>query len=413
MDWVPPTVLSFHRSVVVKSGSLGRISHLFNTRPLREYLPEREIAHESGWPEQLMPLDEALVALQEALRTAGATGPERSLPKTDIRSRLVRVDERFDKDANYLARTPRLVSILLREARNRGMVRQYGTEPQVRVFLSTNPATHSDAGAVSQVPSGSFSSGPALAGGAPSGIPSPSQVYGSQSTVSFPSQVAPSERSPVDAGEPVSRSYSFVDMLRSKELGPYPEVRHLLYAEIARVSEGEQEVSSIRDLARRAVRATREQAPTEFPRPRSATGLAKEKYDWRGLEKFAIRIMVRGGLALGPDGTPLAATTSVWEARRAPVLRELPQDLSVRFDAEIVMEIVEHFQDVTPEDIDHLAGALLANRDEWARDHIDEAIFYLQDTGRVVGNSTDGAPDVLLPVPQPEPFVHAVESPTE
>ncbi|MGW6138932.1 hypothetical protein [Streptomyces sp. NPDC055140] len=202
-------------------------------------------------------------------------------------------------------------------------------------------------------------------------------------------------------------------MLRSKELGPYPEVRHLLYAEIARVLEGEQEVPSIRDLARRAIRATREEAPTEFPRPRRETGLAKEKYDWRGLEKFAIRIMVRGGLALGPDGTPLAVTTSVWEARRVPVLRELPQDLSVRLDAEIIMEIVEHFRDVTPEDIDHLAGALLANRDESSRDHIDEAIFYLQDTGRVVGNSADGVPDVLLPVPQPEPFVHAAETPIE
>ncbi|MFF2508901.1 hypothetical protein ACFVTY_36860 [Streptomyces sp. NPDC058067] len=413
VDWTPPNVLSFHRAVLVKSGTLGRISHLFNTRPLRDYLPEREAVHESGWPEQLMPLDAALAVLQEALSRAGATGPERSLPKTDIRARLVRVDERFDKDTNYLARTPRLVSILLREARKRGMVRQYGTEPQVSVFLSASPATPSGGGAIRQVAPDSVSSGPVLAGGVPPNSPSPSQVFARQRAVSLSSQVTPSERSPIDGGEPVSRSYSFVDMLRSKELGPYPEVRHLLYAEIARVLESEQEVSSIRDLARRAIRATREGAPTEFPRPRKETGLAKEKYDWRGLEKFAIRIMVRGGLALGPDGTPLAVTTSVWEARRAPALRELPQDLSVRLDAEIIMEIVEHFRDVTPEDIDHLAGALLANRDEASRDHIDEAIFYLQDAGRVVGNSADGVPDALLPVPQPEPFVHAVETPTE
>ncbi|MDK0520904.1 hypothetical protein [Streptomyces sp. ML-6] len=412
-DGTLPTILSFHRAVLVKSGTLGRISHLFNTRPLRDYLPDREIVHESGWPEQLMPLDSALAALQEALRKAGATGPERSLPKTEIRSRLVRVDERFDKDANYLARTPRLVSILLREARNRGMVRQYGMEPEVRVFLSASPSAPSGAVAIGQVAPESVSSRPVLADGVLPATPSPSQVYGRQSIAPISSQVTPSEHSAIGSGEPVSRSYSFVDMLRSKELGPYPEVRHLLYSEIARVLESEQEVSSIRDLARMAVTATREEAPPEFPRPRKEAGLAKEKYDWRGLEKFAIRIMVRGGLALGPDGTPLAATTSVWEARRAPVLRELPQALSVRLDAEIIMEIVEHFQDVTPEDIDHLAGALLANRDESARDHIDEAIFHLQDTGRVVGNSADGTPDVLLPVPQPEPFVHAVESPTE
>ncbi|MEV6993388.1 hypothetical protein AB0N87_30025 [Streptomyces sp. NPDC093228] len=397
-------VLSFHRNVLAKSGSLNQISHLFDVQSLQDYLPTRVAATENEWPEQLMPLDEALISLRKALQKAGATGPDRPVLKTDIRPFLVRVDERFDKDTHHLARTPRLISILLHEARKRGMIRQYGMDPQVKVALSASALPGSDLGSASHVL-------PAMPSSVNAPAPSTVAEFSTQGSglLALPSASA-SEPLPADGGQSVSRSWNFVNYLRSKELGPYPEVRHLLYAEIARIVATDQELWTVRELARKAVAATKEQAPDEFPRPRSATALAKEKYDWRGLEKFAIRIIVRGGLALGPDSASLPINTSVWEARRAPVLRELPENLPVRLDAEIIMEIVEHFQDVAPEDIDHLAGALLAKRDEAARDHIDEAIFYLQDTGRVVGNGADDEPDVLLAVPQPEPFVHDMDT---
>lgn len=380
----PVVVFSFRPAVIQRLGSLTLVSQHIDTRPLRDYLPQDTAPHAEGrpagnrWPEQLMPLSEALEILKRVL-----SPPGNPVPKTSLRHLLIREDARFDKDVHHLAATPRLISVLLREARSRNIVTLSGTEPQVMVELTA------DTGDAAGRP------GTRSTGAAPPAPPRPTSPVVPPRPAT-PAQVKPAEQasSETAASTDRGRSWDFVNHLRTVELGPYPEVRHHLYEQIRRVLDGEPRAADIRQLARWAVKATRKEAPASFPRPNRDSGLPKERYDWRGLENFAIRILTRGGLAVGEDGTPLPAHTSVWQARRARVAAAAPENLAVRLDAELVLALLAHFRDVTLDDIDHLAGALLASRDESARDHIEATIDRLQDEGRV---TADPVSDALLP----------------
>ncbi|WP_412077464.1 hypothetical protein ACLF6K_23275 [Streptomyces xanthophaeus] len=373
------TVFSFHHRVLGRDGDLALLDQQITTHSLRDHVPHRVGQPGSSWPEQLMPIGDALNALEEALRRAQRhPGPRSSVLKTDLRTHLTVVEPRFDP--RYpLARTPRLISMLLQEAQERGMILQFGREPQISVALreSTEPSAAIQATPVPQPQSARVS--------APTATPAAAVPATAVAAAGVPAQA----RAPQPIPDPATatRSWHFANVLRQRRLGPYPEVRHDLYDQIitiARENQGSSSELTVRALARQAVTATRSAAPDRFPR-RKGESLPKDMYDWRGLENFAVQVLSRTELALGEDGEPLPRDASIWSTRQAPVRQPLPDDVDIMFDAELVYEIVRDCLDVTPDDIVHLAGAMLGGRSVQNADHVERVLDHLLRHGRIKG----------------------------
>ncbi|MEU8431795.1 hypothetical protein AB0F18_02610 [Streptomyces sp. NPDC029216] len=382
-------VYSFHRRVLAKDGDLAQLGQLIVTRSLREHVPQRAGQSNSAWPTQLMPLEDALDALEKALRRGQERpGHRRAVLKTELRTLLTMVEPRFDKDMYPLAGTPRLISILLHEAQERGMIRQFGREPQISIALgeSVGPSTAARPASVPQPEE--F----AIQAVAPVPAPAVAPSATAAVTINVPAQAHSSKPVPelTRVSTTPSRSWEFADVLRQRRLGPYPEVRHILYEEIADVAalngRTESPVLTVRALARQAVTATRQKAPDHFPR-RNGDDLPKDKYDWRGLENFVVQVISRTELTLGSDGKPLPSDASIWATRQAPVRYPFPENIKITFDAEMIYEVVRTCQDVTPDDIVHLAGALLGGRGVQQTDHVEDVLDYLLQQGRIKGES--------------------------
>ncbi|HEX2316405.1 MAG TPA: hypothetical protein VHJ17_21870, partial [Thermomonospora sp.] len=112
-------VFTFHHSVLNKQNHLAPFGHLFETVTLRGY--SRVPGYATEWPEELMPLDEAIQHLINALRQVGAS-PGNPVYKTNIRHLLEIQDRRFNKTSHPAAAQPGLISVLLEKARARQVV---------------------------------------------------------------------------------------------------------------------------------------------------------------------------------------------------------------------------------------------------------------------------------------------------
>ncbi|PZT75828.1 MULTISPECIES: hypothetical protein [unclassified Streptomyces] len=374
------TVYSFHYRVLGKQGDLALLDKPINTYSLRDHVPGRVGPQGSSWPVALMPLEDALKALRTALQRAQApSGARRPVYKTELRTLLTMEEPRFDKNRYPLAGTHRLISLLLQEALSRGMIAQFGTEPTISVALQ-EPAGPSRG----MVPSpASTRSVTAVASTAATANPATTPTT---AAAGIPAQAHASAVPTASVND--TRSWHFANVLRQLRLGPYPEVRHDLYDRIIAITQENQDSSAeltVRTLARRAVAQVRSNAPEHFPR-RNGDDLPRDRYDWRGLENFMVHVLSRTEIALGANGKPLPRETSIWETRQAPVQQPLPADIKFAFDAEMVFEVVRVCGNVTPDDIVHLAGAMLGGRGAQQTDHMENVLDYLLKQGRVTGH---------------------------
>lgn len=332
-----PLVCSYHLSIQRKEDDLAALAHAFEAVSPKGVLKRQPATSAEAWPTELIPLGQALDVLRTALRdVAGHT-----VWKTDVRHHLARVDKRFLKNHDPAARSSHLITRLLDAAVSEGIVRITGNEPRVRVHLVEEGPGGERAGHLAR-------------------------------TSALVQRTAAAGRPEF---QPETRSQELQHALRRHQFGPHVEVREILYGAIEKtVADSAGEEVLVGDLVHAAVKLTRDEAPSSFPR-RRGDDLLKEQYPWRDVEGFAVRLLGRGGMITDGDGRQLREGP-VWTLRKGR-LAALAAQWQLRLDAELVLEIVRHRTDVSWQDGVDLAGALYLKRTDEYVDRIDRIVEML------------------------------------
>ncbi|MEE3067569.1 MAG: hypothetical protein VYA67_27145 [Actinomycetota bacterium] len=329
-DDAPISVYSFHRSVVRREEPelTGLGSHIAFQTGARLLPAVPRARRTDEWPNELIELDEALKYLREVLTESGAT--REPIYKAAIRNLLKAKSHKFDSKSGLPgADTPNLMTILLSNAEEQGMIDQIGREPSVRVRLKGDSTT------------------------------------ASRSDVVVESIEAPGKR----------RSDLFQSILMDG-IGLFSDVRELFLERLeeilaAQVGARERPAGVV---VKQAIKRTREDAPDTFFR-KSNRDLPKDKYPWRKLEGFALLILSRAGIIVDADKEPFS-DPSPWAVKSGEFIT-LPENWKTRVDGELILELVRAQAEVTWADGVDLAGALWCNREDEYIDRIDAAIMYL------------------------------------
>ncbi|WP_157561471.1 hypothetical protein [Mycobacterium sp. E802] len=293
------------------------------------------------WPEELMSLDDALVALQSVLSSNNAD--QRPVLKTYIRPWLNLKDPRFNPENRHPGvDSPRLMTRLLHHAKLRGIIQVIGAEPRVSVRLLQH-------------------------------------VERTVTPTSIRDHSSDSERlaSKESRG---SRSEQFQTILL-QTVGLFPDVRELLLDHIETTQKAQAGKATAGQVIKQAIKLTLEASPDAFPR-KNNDDLPKDKYPWRKVEGFALNILARAGLIVDADGQTLA-NASPW-AIRSGYFSHFPPEWKTLVDAELVYELVAAQAGVSWNDGEDLAGALWCARDEDYIHRVDAAIDHLFAENRVV-----------------------------
>lgn len=345
-------VYSFHPTIVSRLGDLAVLDGRVETISLRSYV-KNSAAVGTEWPHALMPIEEALRILVEALEEARAT-PDNPVAKTDIRQLLARRDQRLAKTSSSLAAMPGLVSILLDKAVAASLVYLTGIDPRVRVHLSPKSAPQTR---TTLTPREGMLIAPSVSSD------------GHSAAVAVPSTT-----------EEEGRSKMFQTILRQSDFGIFPEVRAEFYEQIQLIAdENAGTPITARELTRQAATEVRTKAPAVFE-GRKRGDLSKEKYPWRKLEEFGMRAMARAGLLQGQDGKIASDVPPLLP--KCLIVGPLPTDLGVRLDAELILEIFRRCPNVGWNDRVELAGAIMNGRSEARIDQVEEIIGFLLEAGK-------------------------------
>lgn len=339
-------VYSFHSSILAKQGDLAQFDGRLDAVPLRVYSNFMQNVM-IEWPHELMPLDAALDVLVKALDSIGATAST-PVRKTDIRQLLILRDRRFSKQEHPAAAQPGLITVLLGKAVEQGLIQTSGTEPRVQVFRTPRANGAGELADAQQI------------------VSARAELVTSPDALNITANLE-------TEGE--GRSKLFQTILRRTDFGIFPEVRKEFYSHMLKIAEESgPEPLTARELTRGAVARTREGAPAVFP-GRKKGDLAKEKYAWKKLEEFGMRALARTGLLRGQDSE---ITPDVpWLIPDSRVVTPLPENLALRLDAEMILEIIRNCQNVGWADRTDLAGAILNGRSEELTDRIEEMIRLL------------------------------------
>jgi hypothetical protein len=339
-------IYSFHPSILAKQGDLAPFDGAIDVIPLRNFIKNTQNAG-TEWPDELMPLDTALGILVQSLETANATA-DSPVTKTDIRQLLTVHDRRFSKQAHPMAALPGFITLLLNKGVERGLIQIAGVDPKVKVFLPSKTEGLAELAQTKE----RISPAPSL--GTMDATPAGTMQLNTE-----------------DEG----RSKLFQTILRRTDFGVFPEVRMQFYSHMQEIAnERGAESLTARELTRAAVARTRDGAPPVFE-GRKKGDLSKEKYAWRKLEEFGMRAMARAGLLRGDDDK---TTPDIpWLIPNSIVKTPLPDDLPVRLDAEMILEIIRHCPNIGWDDRIELAGAILNGRSEELTDRIERMILLL------------------------------------
>lgn len=282
-----------------------------------------------AWPDQLLPLPDALDLLQEVLQERGAA--TKPVLKTDIRPRLKDKSQAFDSESGLPgARTPTLMSRLLHHAEQAGIVEQHGVDPAVSVRLLREKRESA---------------------------PKSGRAVGTDET----------------------RSEQFQTILLNG-IGLFPDVRERLLDNIDQLHAAQAARVTAGQVIKQAVKKTKDESPDVFPR-KNKDDLPKEKFPWRKVEGFALLILSRAGLIVDAEGNR-SDSRSPWGIRSG-FLATFPSEWKTLIDAELILELVVARAGVSWNDGVDLAGALWCNRDEEYVQRVDLAIEQLFESKRV------------------------------
>lgn len=279
--------------------------------------------------------EEAVVQLMRSAMTAnGHVSRQSALRQTNLRPLLTRYEPRLMKSN---APHPRVGSMLLSAGIRSGLIEvDTSDKDNPWLWLRSSGTAGSNGAAHASVPSSN---------GSPSS--------------------AESAKAQADA-KPRTRSDTFIDTLRTANLGPYPGLRHQMYDVLEKAVKGATTSISPLELVAKTVEGSTEDA-------------AGRRYARDGVRRFLTRLLASEAVLVSEDGTAFALSAATADR---PV-KDLCPDWKIALDGVLVHEIARRHGDVGMLDIEDLAGALLLARDHGAVKHIHSAAVRLIAKGRL------------------------------
>ncbi|WP_155766762.1 hypothetical protein [Mycobacterium intracellulare] len=363
-------VYSFHPSV--SNGKAPNLADFADTATFNHATRliaanTKESGEPTAWPNELIPLDEALSLLAEVLTENNAA--HHPMYKSKIRVLLKQKSRRFDPRSGLPgANTPNLISRLLAQAEERGLIDYVGTDPStVRVRLKRGATAPEEAAAVAPV-----TNAPEIDAGA----------------------------LPVK-DEQKSRSERFQDILIDRT-GLFSDVRERLLDNVQGILAVQATRAEAGEIVKQAVKKTKTDSPAYFAR-KSNDDLPKDKYPWRKVEGFALVLFARIGIIVDDEGKPIREG-GPWQIRRG-YFTEIPDNWKTLVDAELILELIRAHERVDFDDIEDLAGAMWCERTEDLIDRVDAAIDYLTRKSRASVSASSGELEINGDDQPTPPFV--------
>ena len=209
-----------------------------------------------------------------------------------------------------------------------------------------------------------------------------------RSTVAADPDAEPRPQSSGDAGAEATpsgsdrqhqehRSRKMGEIVKKARFGPFPLIRPQLWDEIDAVVRDERglPLSTALDRAIDRLKSALTSALEVGERDPE-----RDRRTWIAVRRFAEQALVRAGVAMGPEETPIA---SDWRTSNVPV-SSMAENWRVRTDAEIVLVIVRGLDDVSPRDDKNLARALFFSSTDACTTHVRQCVAYLLESGKAV-----------------------------
>ncbi|MDR2567141.1 MAG: hypothetical protein LBC97_14005 [Bifidobacteriaceae bacterium] len=286
----------------------------------RPFPRESESIGQGDWPEDFIPIDDALSILYSVLTPNG-------LRRTDIRGMLASRDSRFDKSSkDTRARTPRLISMLIEEAKRRHKVVEHHAQHPSNGLISLS----------SNVVSRDLARG--------------------------------NDDDRFESPQPLSvQGFS---VLRADDMGPFSEVRWHVYEEIAKAVKDDPTVPADKAI-NDALEKVRANDGVTLPKGK--------KYAWGNALNFLYLLFSKSAV-LGFTGDDEAALTI--DNREKPLVR-LADEWQYRLDGELVIHLLGKGVTVAGDRLDELAGLLYCDRRYEAQRRAARVLRLLKEADRI------------------------------
>jgi hypothetical protein len=278
----------------------------------REYAQSKSAV----WPEAVVPLDDALNVLTEALAHA-----DRPLPTTSIRPAMTALDVRFKKpeEKNSPMAAPGLIGVLIKAALDRGLI------------TSSGPADNPIIQLVGR--------------------------RGGNDKVTATRTLSP-------APDHFDReSDRYLSILRAADLGPFQQVRLAVYKEMQKAFDKERAIT-LGQLLDEAVARVRKDIETAHGKQREYLIKFGQALPWSRIRAFIGTLLTRRAVVLS-DGELIRAD---WLHLDAPVSGALI-DWQLVLDGELVVHLVQSGCRIDQYAEVELSGALYNTRQDLARIH--------------------------------------------
>ncbi len=306
------SIYSFHRNVLL----------------LRKFFPENiETLHwpkankkPSQWPEQFMPLQEAISKVAMVLEELEATDIISAIRASELRGYLTGKDKRFDK--NYPgANSPGLISSLIDEAQSKGLLTKElkRNDPNAYIYMAK-----------------------------------------------------PTERPISNSKKIIESSISgmYIDVLSKNNLGPFSRIRNILFQELS-AQINKQNHPTANEAINGAINSAKEYLTNNQK--------VHNGFPWRKVRVFLVTLLSRNAILKGnTEYFHYSFTTS------SELVFGLQESWIEILESDLIYALVQHEVNIHIADIPQLSGAIFLSREDKEQDRINQLIMRLINEKKLV-----------------------------
>ncbi|MBQ4862402.1 hypothetical protein J8L98_11955 [Pseudoalteromonas sp. MMG013] len=313
-------IVSFHSFVLTLA---SRYTNRVSAITWKEVLG-RKLVNSGGWPEQLMPIDEAVSVLVDAMNESNSISRQSAQRASDLRSLLVNKDSRFNK-SNPVASKTGLIKSIVNEAEERKLVHTFhnGTDPNYYIWLAGDFKSKAQINSTNFVHKGSISG-------------------------------------------------QYIEILKGDGLGPFSGIRHKLFNSIEELIGRELGFIETNALINQAVATVK----SEFENNNGV----HLNYPWRRVRSFLLKLLSRNEVLLNIDEKPFRVTFS----NLSTPVTGLVSNWRTILDSDLILALIENGVQIQVGEIQQLSGALFYDRDETSEQNVIKLIEYLLNRKLVV-----------------------------
>ena len=348
-------ILSFHTEVLKLESRIEPhfkpyISFIHWSTATGGISPEKSIVSKRAlWPEEVISRNEALSILTEALQNERALERSSAIRQADLRFYIGQIDNRLSK-SGPLGSTPGLIKLLVESAESRQLIEVDRSTDKVNPFIWIRNAK----------------------------LKSPAKDKSVQ-----PDLIS---------GKSKSRSQEYMDILRTRDLGPFSSIRETLYDCLESVVRKGNRKRARPITIMTTLGAAIDETIAICNNTNNKGKIDAERFPWRRVRQFLINIMIRRPVLLNEHKQIVAPSFS----SVAMIVTGLKENWRNDLEGELIIALVESGIGIHLVDTPSLAGALFVSRTDKDEHRIGEIIQYLLNEKRLIES---GAPHYRLEIP--------------